>query len=148
MTGFLADTNVWLSLILGSHRHHRSALTWLDGIDEIGAVVIPRQVQMSLLRLLTTAAVLAPHGLDPLTNDQAWSVLDDIADDERVSLYMQEPALEAQWRALSERSTASPKLWMEAYLAAYAIAGDYTLVTLDAAFGQFPGLSWRNLAMS
>jgi predicted nucleic acid-binding protein len=40
---------------------------------------------------------------------------------------------------------ASPKLWMDAYLAAFALAGGYQLVTLDKAFKQFKGLNLRVL---
>lgn len=35
---------------------------------------------------------------------------------------------------------ASPKVVMDAYLAAFAVAGGYRLVTLDRAFVQFKGL--------
>ncbi len=38
------------------------------------------------------------------------------------------------------RDTASPKIWMDAYLAAFALAGGYQMVTTDAAFKQFRGL--------
>jgi predicted nucleic acid-binding protein len=39
------------------------------------------------------------------------------------------------------RGTASPKLWMDAYIAAFALAGRYRMVTTDAAFRQFRGLN-------
>ena len=51
-----------------------------------------------------------------------------------------------RWRTLSTRPSASPKLWMDAYLAAYAVHAHLTLVTLDSAFAQFPGLSHANPA--
>ncbi len=38
------------------------------------------------------------------------------------------------------RSQASPKVWMDAYLAAFAVAGNYQFVTNDKAFRQFEGL--------
>lgn len=40
---------------------------------------------------------------------------------------------------------ASPKLWMDAYLAAFARSAGYTLVTTDAAFTQFADLDLRLL---
>jgi len=146
VTRFLADTNVWLGLTLSSHRHHPVCLAWIDGVDEPGAVVMPRLVQLSLLRLLTTAAVLAPHDRPPLTNVEAWQVVDAIAADERVIVDVGEPTLDEVWRDLSHRQTASPKLWMDAYLAAYAMSSGCTLVTLDAAFAQFEELAMLNLA--
>ena len=42
---------------------------------------------------------------------------------------------------IGSRRRASPKLWMDAYLAAFAIAGDCQLVTTDKAFKQFKGLN-------
>jgi predicted nucleic acid-binding protein len=38
----------------------------------------------------------------------------------------------------------SPKAVTDAYLAAFAVAGGYRLVTLDEAFAQFPGLDWES----
>jgi len=50
------------------------------------------------------------------------------------------PGLEGQWTSFALRASASPKLWMDAYLAAFARAGGYRMVTTDVAFRQFPGL--------
>lgn len=41
------------------------------------------------------------------------------------------------WRRFASRNTASPKLWMDAYLAAFAQAGGLRLVTLDRDFRAF-----------
>ena len=43
----------------------------------------------------------------------------------------------ALWRTFATRDTASPTLWMGAYLAAYAVAGKLRLVTLDRNFKNF-----------
>jgi predicted nucleic acid-binding protein len=50
------------------------------------------------------------------------------------------PGLEPIWKGLAGGSAASPKLWMDAYLAAFAMAGEYQLVTTDKAFKQFKSL--------
>ena len=52
------------------------------------------------------------------------------------------------WRRLATRDLASPKLWMDAYLAAFAIAADVELVTTDKAFGRFEGLKVTVLGSS
>jgi uncharacterized protein len=44
------------------------------------------------------------------------------------------------WRQFSNRNSSSLKLWMDAYLAAFAWAGGYQMVTTDSAFAQFDGL--------
>jgi predicted nucleic acid-binding protein len=61
--------------------------------------------------------------------------------DDRVSLRIEEPSgVEPRWRRLALRDQPSPKLWMDAYLAAFALAGGYRMVTTDRAFRQFPEL--------
>ncbi|MGD9892847.1 MAG: hypothetical protein AB7R89_06445 [Dehalococcoidia bacterium] len=61
--------------------------------------------------------------------------------DDRIILQAREPAgLERRWKQFAVRETASPKLWMDTYLAAFARTGGYRLVTTDAAFNQFVGL--------
>jgi toxin-antitoxin system PIN domain toxin len=97
--------------------------------------------QRAYLRLLTNVAVFAPYGNPPLTNREAWAALDALLADDRVMVRADEPpGIEAVWRELTLRDTASPKLWMDAYLAAFAITAGYRLVTTDAAFRQFPRL--------
>jgi predicted nucleic acid-binding protein len=85
--------------------------------------------------------VLAPYGNPPLSNREAWAAYEALLADDRVMLRADEPpGIEARWRELTLRDTASPKLWMDAYLAAFSISAGYRMVTTDAAFGQFPGL--------
>lgn len=137
----LCDSNVWLALVLSRHGHHRAVQEWFDCVDTPAAVCFCRATQQSLLRLLTTSAVMRPYGNSPLTNRQAWGIYDQLLADDRVALQSKEPSrLEIRWKALAVRDTASPKLWMDAYLAGFALAGGYELVTTDEAFAQFPGL--------
>lgn len=141
MTAHLCDVNVWLALTLSKHVHHEVASAWLDEIRGPRVVLFCRSTQQSLLRLLTTRAVLAAYGNDPLTNAEAWSVVDAFLDDRRIFLQADEPpGVTTQWRRLAARREASPKLWMDAYLAAFAIAGDYRMVTTDGGYTQFDGL--------
>jgi predicted nucleic acid-binding protein len=35
--------------------------------------------------------------------------------------------------------------WTDAYLAAFATAGGYRLVSFDAGFARYPGLAWLHL---
>ena len=52
-----------------------------------------------------------------------------------------EPAgLDARFRKWAGSRDAAPKLWMDAYLAAFAHSGGHRLVTIDRAFRQFVGL--------
>jgi predicted nucleic acid-binding protein len=85
--------------------------------------------------------VQSPIGEPPLTNSEAWTAYGSFLSDRFVSFRHDEPpGIERWWRQYSQRNSASPKLWMDAYLAAFARAGDFRLVTIDSAFKQFSGL--------
>lgn len=142
----LCDTNVWLALALSGHVHHRVARAWLDTVDEPGAIHFCRATQQSFLRLMTNRTVLGAYGSPPLTNSQAWAAYAAFLGDDRIVLTDREPhGLEAQWKAFAMRRSAAPKVWMDAYLAAFARAGGFELVTTDADFTQYRGLSLRLL---
>ncbi len=138
----LCDSNIWLALALSGHVHHAAARRWLNGVEGVAAVFFCRATQQAFLRLLTNAAVLAPYGNQPLTNRQAWAVYEAMLVDDRIAWRADEPAgLDVRWKQFAVRDTASPKLWMDAYLAAFAVAGGHRLVTTDTAFRQFRGLT-------
>jgi len=137
----LCASNVWLALALSRHSHHAAAREWLETVEEPASVIFCRSTQQTFLRLLTNASVLGPFGNPPLTNRQAWSAYEAFLDDDRIAVRADEPAgVEPLWKELAMRGTASPKLWMDAYLAAFALAGRYRMVTTDGAFRQFRGL--------
>jgi toxin-antitoxin system PIN domain toxin len=137
----LCDTNVWLALALSGHRHHVATRKWLDSVDAAASILFCRTTQQSFLRLLTNAAVLAPYGNPPLTNAEAWTAYEAFIADDRVVFQAEEPdGLDRRWQEFALRPTASPKLWMDAYLAAFASAAACKIVTTDSAFRQFRGL--------
>lgn len=143
----LCDSNVWIALALSGHAHHKSARAWFDAVEEPSSVLFCRATQQAFLRLLTNAAVLAPYGNPPLTNLQAWSAWEALAADDRIVVQTTEPVgLTQRWKRLAVRKSAAPKLWMDAYLAAFALAGAHRLVTNDRAFEQFSGLDVTFLA--
>ncbi|HUP91745.1 MAG TPA: TA system VapC family ribonuclease toxin [Solimonas sp.] len=136
----LPDGNVWLALALSKHSHHQAARAWLETETRQGSILFCRATQQTLVRLLTTAAVLAPYGNPPLSNRAAWDVYQALAGDRRMA-FAQEPAgLEGIWTRLALREVASAKLWMDSYLAAFAIGGAQRFVTFDSGFKQFSGL--------
>jgi predicted nucleic acid-binding protein len=45
------------------------------------------------------------------------------------------------WQKLGALPSMLTKVWMDAYLAAFAMAGQLELVTLDQGFTQFKGVS-------
>lgn len=144
----LPDTNVWLALSLSKHTHHASTRSWLETESEVDGLCFCRSTQQSFLRLLTTAGVMSVYGNAPLTNKEAWAAYDSFAADDRVVLQAEPPGLNPLWKKLAARGTRSPKLWMDGYLAAFAMTVGAQLVTIDKAFSQFPGLDVLVIAPS
>ena len=136
----LVDSNVWLALVLSGHNHHEDAQDWLQTETASGELIFCRSTQQSFLRLLTTAAIFKPFGNPPLTNSEAWGVYQSFLADRRIAFAKEPDGLDACWQRLALRNTASPKVWMDAYLAAFAISRGYQLVTIDQAFRQFDDL--------
>lgn len=53
-----------------------------------------------------------------------------------------EPAnVEAPWKQFTHGRQFTPKLWNDAYLAAFALSGNLELVTFDKAFRQYPNVA-------
>lgn len=130
MKRYLADVNVWFALVVEEHQHHTAAREWLDQTTEkIGFI---RITQLGLLRLLTTPAAMNGK---PLTNKQAWQVYDALLADERIHVF---PELtesgDERFRSMSAARQASPKIWVDAYLAAAAKYNEAILVSFDRAF--------------
>jgi toxin-antitoxin system PIN domain toxin len=126
------DVNVWFSLAVADHPHHSTAAAWWR--EESSLTGFCRLTQLGLVRLLTTEAAM---GGFPLTNAEAWGVYDRLVADSRVRVFPELPAIDDRFRALSAVGQASPKLWVDAYLAAYAAASEATLVTFDRAFVRY-----------
>lgn len=115
-------------------------------IEEPASVYFCRATQQTLLRLLTNAAVLAPYRIPPRTNTEAWESYDAFVADDRITIRVDEPAgLPRQWQEYSRRDAASPKLWMDAHLAAFARTSGCQMVTTDRGFTQFEGLDLQLL---
>jgi predicted nucleic acid-binding protein len=85
---------------------------------------------MALLRLLTNQSAM---GNDVLSSREAWKTYQAMRDDERIQFYEEPFTLEPEWRKLTNQSQPTPKVWTDAYLAAFARAASMQLVTLDRA---------------
>ncbi len=56
--------------------------------------------------------------------------------------FVEEPAnLEPLWRGYTQVKSFSPKVWNDAFLAAFAQAPGYELITFDKAFTQYTVLN-------
>ncbi len=141
----LPDVNIWLALALSGHSHHVAARQWLDEQESAASVFFCRATQQGLLRLLTTAEVMAGYGIAPCSNREAWGVYESFMADDRMSFASEPAGWEAAWQAYAIRDSRSPKLWMDAGLAAFALRSGFQMVTTDRAFSQFEGLDLRRV---
>lgn len=123
----LVDVGVWLAAIWGGHAHHRVAARWFD--EQTGELLLCRVTQMSLLRLVTSRAIM---GDDALTRGGAWQIVDQLWADDRILWADEPPHLEAVFRAISARDDRGDKAWTDDYLAAFAQASGASLATLDS----------------
>jgi hypothetical protein len=131
---FLPDVNLWLALGFQSHHHHGSAKAWMAAVR---SCCMCRVTQMAFLRLATNPGVLLN---DAVPLPEAWQIYDEMISDERV-VFGEEPAdLESVWRDLTRRMAFSPNVWTDAYLAAFALACDFEVVTFDRGFAQYKDL--------
>ncbi len=142
----LPDVNIWLALMVGNHDHHEAALSWINQQDSGTRIVFCRPTLQGFLRLATTATVMKGYGYPPFSNNQAWDRYEEFLTDHRISFAPEPPGLNETWKFLALRKTASPKLWMDAYLAAFAIRSGFQLVSADKAFSQFKGLDFHLIA--
>lgn len=110
------------------HDHRVAAKRWWTTYE--GSIAFCRLSQLGLLRLLTNAAFMAGK---PLNNLQALEVYDRFFEDSRVIFVSEMPDVERQFRRNSAATTASPKLWADSWLLAFAQTAGGTLVTFDRA---------------
>lgn len=143
--GFLFDSSVWIALAFTSHTHHASAKAAIQRASASEPALFCRATQQSVLRLLSTAALAKAYGR-VLTNRDALTLLDDFLASPSVAFVEEPPGLFARWRSLADLNTASPKRWMDAYLAAFAIEANLQMVACDTDFKVFIGLNVTILA--
>jgi toxin-antitoxin system PIN domain toxin len=132
------DINTWIALTLETHFHHAAARKWYSEAELApGELVFCRQTELGYLRLLTRAEVMNQCGAAPLTNAEAIDFLAVLCDDPAVSHADEPPATRALWLELAKRAQAAPNVWMDAYLAAFAISLGAELVTFDRGFSYY-----------
>jgi toxin-antitoxin system PIN domain toxin len=126
------DVNVWLALLLADHTHRGAAIAWWDS-DKSDVIAFCRFTQVGVLRLLTTAAAMNGK---PLGMGAAWQAYDRLFEDDRVALLPEPDTLEPEFRGHSRFGVASPKVWADAYIAAFAAQYRGTLITFDRALAN------------
>lgn len=137
MPGSLFDTNVWIAALFPTHPCHSVAQQALAAATAAQPAAFCRATQQSFLRLITTPALQKAYGAEGLSNSDALLALETLQSLPQVSVRDEGPGLTNIWHRLATRDSASPKVWMDAYLAAFAISGSLRMLTLDRDFKSF-----------
>lgn len=137
MPGSLFDTSVWIASVFTTHPFHEQAQAVLNAATPASPAVFCRSTQLSVLRLASTPALLKAYGADGFTNRDALVAMNALLALDQVCEREEPPGTMTLCHQLSSCDTASPKVWMDAYLAAFAIRGALRLVTLDHDFKGF-----------
>lgn len=135
----LCDVSFLLPLCHGRHEHLLPAKEHLETLSATGELVVCRNGQLGLLRLLSNPAVMQSS---VCTTGQAWKVYDTMMSDDRFAFRGEPAGIETRLRELTRGFPVSPKLWQDAYLAAFAITAGLRLLTFDGVFQKFKGLDY------
>jgi len=133
----LLDTGVWIALSFATHPAHRVACRLFKAADSRSPLAFCRATQTSFMRLLTTPAVQAAYGSPPISNREAWSKTQELLSLPQVVWLSEPPQLEAAWKEFALSEAPAPKVWMDAYLAAFAYGAGIEMVTLDRGFRRY-----------
>lgn len=139
---FLPDVNFWLALTFVTHQFHAAAKRWFDGLSGPGCYFC-RHTQHGFLRLANDPRAMRGEAV-PM--GEAWRLYELALSDIRIDFAVEPPALDVLWRSYTSRQSYSPKLWSDAYLAAFAQLAGLEVVTFDRGFAQFPALQVTLLA--
>lgn len=139
---FLPDVNVWLALAFEKHEHHAAATEWFEETAP-DSCSFCRLTQLGFLRLATNPKAFREA---TATLVQAWRMYDAFVADPRVICADEPDELEVFWREYTRRRAFSPKVWNDAYLAAFARAAGFEVVSFDQGFKQYRKLKRTILA--
>jgi toxin-antitoxin system PIN domain toxin len=129
----LADVSVLLPLLVRHHQHHQLALRWFDDLAAQEAVLC-RFVQLALVRLLGNRTIMGKYAISA---SSAWNLMAQLLEDERIELSAEPALVDVVLPKLLKYPSPAGKLVGDAYLAAFSIAGQMRLATIDKSFRQF-----------
>ena len=138
MTRCLADVKFLIAILDIKHEHSIRANSWLSKVGQPHSIVISRVAQMGALRLLTRQSIM---GEGVLTGAKAWSYVTMLFEDDRFEFGSEPPGFESSWQAVCEWTPKGSSADTGAYLAAFALASNLSVVTFDGVMNRFPGLN-------
>jgi len=133
----LYDVSAWVAAVFPSHPAHARAQAALEQATPEEPAAFCRATQISFVRLITTSALLQQYAAPHMTNQSALEVLERLCARPEITEADEPSGIFALWRRMAGVDSPSPKVWMDAYLAAFAIVGGWGLVTLDKDFKNY-----------
>lgn len=134
---FLLDVNLLVALLHLRHAHSRAAVRWFDEQQEQGSILVCRTVQSGALRILTHPAVMKE---DVISAAEFWKGWDVFAADDRIAIPSEPEDFAKTWRQVTHAIPKGKQAETDAFLAAFAISGDWSVATFDRAFKRFRDL--------
>ena len=134
MVRHLCDLNVFVAGALAIHAEHERARAFFHGLADGETVEFCRATEIGFLRLLTQPIA---DGYEPVGNRKARQALGEWMALPYVKLAPEPIGIETLWPVLADRDTASPRVWMDAWLAAFAIRARMRLVTFDRGLERY-----------
>ena len=101
-------------------------------------MLICRLTQQGYLRLVTNPKAF---GAEAVSLSAAWILYDALVADPRVRYAPEPPGIEEFWRSYTQGQSFSPKIWNDAFLAAFAQASLLEVVTFDQGFAQYKNVN-------
>lgn len=145
MAGFPFDSNVGVALTFGSHPlHHRGGRQLRQASPERPVCRI-RATELSALRLITTPTIHRAFGVPRFSNAEAIEHLGSLFHRTGCVEVAEADGTRELWLRLADAGSPSPKLWIDAYLAAVSIQGALHFVTCDPDFQRYGS---RGLALT
>jgi uncharacterized protein len=136
--GYFVDTNVWIAFYFKGHPHNAIAAEFMRRRSVKEPASLTRAVEQSFLRLLTNAALCRGYDSPLISNPMAVDILEEWRDQPHIRCLDAEPeGTRELWLKLAAVPSPSPKVWMDAYLAAFAIRAGLPLATFDTDFRGF-----------
>ncbi|WP_442482392.1 TA system VapC family ribonuclease toxin [Aeoliella sp. SH292] len=136
---WLPDVNVWLAMAFDGHAHHEVARSWFNSLSD-DVCLFCRASQQGFLRIATNPRVFRGS---TLTMAEAWGAYDLFLSDERVQFAPETYNVELEWRKLTVSDSFSPQVWTDAYLVAFAITLDASVVTFDQALSRLSAATFQ-----
>lgn len=137
----LPDLNVWLALAWSGHPQHAVALAYWER-QAAPRVLFCGVTALGLIRLITQEKVM---GEALLSSSEASALQRRLAGQPGVSLARDEAAAWPLLHALLAGQSRASRDITDAWLVALALSQGLRLVSFDAGFGRFDGLSWLRL---